>query len=211
MHYMSAHALSLFYIPLWPPFLHGQSHCPFLGFCGTLCLLLSCPALFFSVPSRPITEPRAQEILNEVDEWMNEWSGGMSELLTIFLDVYRDSSMQAVLMPEGQERKSDHHNQRNEEEIPGLYYTVWLWIHSPATVSTMDGGRTRKGGVPFPLPSFSPPPQQSVAFCLGHVLLWKEEKSLGVTERIKRLKRGPSGNSTCWDHVVQGRECGWVT
>lgn len=72
MHYMSAHALSLFYIPLWPPFLHGQSHCPFLGFCGTLCLLLSCPALFFSVPSRPITEPRAQEILNEVDEWMNE-------------------------------------------------------------------------------------------------------------------------------------------
>lgn len=35
--------------------------------------------------------------------------------------------MQVMLWAEGHERKRDYHNQKVDEEIPGLYSIVLLW------------------------------------------------------------------------------------
>lgn len=43
---------------------------------------------------------------------------------TSFLVANRDASMQVMLRAEGHARKSDYHNQKAEEEIPGLYCIV---------------------------------------------------------------------------------------
>lgn len=68
------------------PSLMDKTYCPFLWFHGILCLLPFFPVAFSSASSRLITEPRAWEVLNKVDEWMNGvW---MSELWTIFSDVH---------------------------------------------------------------------------------------------------------------------------
>lgn len=69
-----------------------------------------------------------------------------------------------------------------------------LSTHFLATILTKDVGSTLEESIPLPLSSPSPPPlQRPTAFFLVHVLLRKEEKGQGVTDRIKGLERGPLG------------------
>lgn len=98
-------------------------------------------------------------------------------------------------MSEGCERDSNNPNQRSEKEIPGLSCTVLPLTHSLATILTKDVGSTLKEPIPLPLPSSSSS-SVTTAHCrvsLVPVLLRKQEKGQGVTDRIKGLERGPLG------------------